>query len=156
MSLLIGENLVVVMHYTLTDDQGSVLDSSEGGNPLTYLHGAGNIIPGLESALVGKSTGDKLNVRVAPEDGYGLPQSGLIQAVPRVAFGDIDDIEVGMTFVAQGPDGAQQRVVVKEIGEDEITIDANHPLAGVPLNFAVQIVAVREATQEEIAHGHAH
>lgn len=155
MSLLIGDNLVVVMHYTLTDDQGAVLDSSEGGNPLTYLHGAGNIIPGLESALVGKTTGDKLRVRVAPEDGYGLPQPGMVQAVPRAAFGDAD-IEVGMTFVAQAPNGAQQRVVVTEVGADEITVDANHPLAGVSLTFDVQIVAVREATQEELAHGHAH
>lgn len=156
MSLLIGDNLVVIMHYKLTDDQGSVLDSSEGGDPLTYLHGAGNIIAGLEKALVGKTVGDALRVRVEPEEGYGLPQPGLVQAVPREAFSGVDAIEVGMTFVAQGPNGAQQRVVVTEISDDEVTVDANHPLAGVPLNFDVQIVAVREATQDEIAHGHAH
>lgn len=156
MSLLIGDNLVVIMHYKLTDDQGEVLDSSEGGDPLTYLHGAGNIIPGLENGLVGKTVGDALRVRVEPEDGYGLPQPALIQAVPREAFDGVDTIEVGMTFVAQGENGASQRIVVKEVGEDEVTIDANHPLAGVVLNFDVQIVAVREATAEEIAHGHAH
>lgn len=156
MSLLIGDNLVVIMHYKLTDDQGAVLDSSKGADPLTYLHGAGNIIPGLENGLVGKTVGDALRVRVEPEDGYGLPQPGLIQAVPRDAFSGVDTIEVGMTFVAQGENGASQRIVVKEVGEDEVTIDANHPLAGVALNFDVQIVAVREATSEEIAHGHAH
>lgn len=156
MSLLIGDNLVVIMHYKLTDDQGEVLDSSEGSDPLTYLHGAGNIIAGLESALVGKTVGDALRVRVEPEDGYGLPQPALIQAVPKEAFNGVDTIEVGMTFVAQGENGASQRIVVKEVDEDEVTIDANHPLAGVALNFDVQIVAVREATAEEIAHGHAH
>lgn len=156
MSLLIGDNLVVIMHYKLTDDQGAVLDSSEGADPLTYLHGAGNIITGLESALVGKTVGDALRVRVEPEDGYGLPQPTLIQAVPKAAFNGVDTIEVGMTFVAQGENGASQRIVVKEVGDDEVTIDANHPLAGVALNFDVQIVAVREATAEEIAHGHAH
>ena len=156
MSLLIGDNLVVIMHYKLTDDQGEVLDSSDGGDPLTYLHGAGNIISGLESALVGKAVGDALRVRVEPEDGYGLPQPALIQAVPKAAFNGVDTIEVGMTFVAQGENGASQRIVVKEVGDDEVTIDANHPLAGVVLNFDVQIVAVREATAEEITHGHAH
>lgn len=155
-SLLIGNNLVVSMHYTLTNDSGEVLDTSEGNDPLTYLHGAGNIIPGLENALVGKIAGDALKVQVAAKDGYGELRPEMIQVVPREAFQGVDSIEPGMTFNAQGPDGAGQQVVIKEVAGDEVTIDANHPLAGLELNFDVQIVTVREASEEEIAHGHVH
>ncbi len=156
MSLLIGENTVVSMHYKLTDNSGEVLDSSEGAQPLNYLHGAGNIIPGLEQALVGKTEGDSLQVEVKPEDAYGEVRPDMIQKVPRDAFQGVESIEPGMAFEARGEGGAPQRIVVKEVSGDEITVDANHPLAGVELNFDVQVVSVRAATDEEIAHGHVH
>ena len=140
MSLLIGENTVVSMHYKLTDNAGEVLDSSEGAQPLNYLHGAGNIIPGLERALVGKTEGDSLQVEIKPEDAYGEVQPDMIQVVPRAAFQGVESIEPGMAFEARGDGGAAQRIVVKEVSGDEITVDANHPLAGVELNFDVQIV----------------
>jgi len=133
-----------------------VLDSSEGAQPLNYLHGAGNIIPGLERALVGKTEGDSLQVEIKPEDAYGEVQPDMIQVVPRAAFQGVESIEPGMAFEARGDGGAAQRIVVKEVSGDEITVDANHPLAGVELNFDVQIVNVRAATEEEIAHGHVH
>lgn len=156
MSLMIGDNMVVSMHYTLTDDSGNVLDSSEGSDPLSYLHGAGNIIPGLEKALVGKVAEDALQVTVAPEEGYGEKVPELMQIVDRAAFQGVDDLQPGMAFEAQGQNGEVQRVVIASIEGDQITVDANHPLAGVTLNFDVKIVGVREATQEELSHGHAH
>jgi len=156
MSLMIGENSVVSMHYKLTDNDGNVIDSSEGMDPLTYLHGAGNIIPGLEKALVGKVENDALTVKVQPADGYGEVIDQLIESVPKTAFEGVDKIEAGMSFEAQDPNGQMQRVVVKKVEGDMVTVDANHPLAGVELNFDVNIVSVREATEEEISHGHLH
>jgi FKBP-type peptidyl-prolyl cis-trans isomerase SlyD len=156
MSLLIGDNLIVSMNYKLTDDSGNVIDSSEGGEPLKYLHGAGNIIPGLEKALVGKVEGDKLDVRVEPEEGYGEHRADLIQSVDRAAFQGVDHIEEGMMFQAQAQDGSVQHVTVKAVEDDKVTIDANHPLAGTPLNFQIEILSVQEASEEEIAHGHVH
>jgi FKBP-type peptidyl-prolyl cis-trans isomerase SlyD len=156
MSLLIGDNLIVSMHYKLTDNDGTLLDSSEGSEPLGYLHGAGNIIPGLENALVGKAEGDFLQVKVEPAEGYGEVVPDLIQTVEKAAFEGVESVEVDMRFEAEGPDGDVQHIVVKEVNGDEITIDANHPLAGVVLNFDIDIVSVREATEEEEAHGHAH
>ena len=156
MALLIGNNLVVAMHYKLTNGSGEVLDSSEGADPLTYLHGAGNIIPGLEEALVGKVQGDALQVTVPPEKAYGEVRPEMVQVVPRAAFQSVENIEPGMAFAAQGSDGSTQRVVVTQVSDEEITVDANHPLAGEVLNFDVQVVSVREASEEEIAHGHVH
>lgn len=156
MSLLIGDNLVVSMHYKLTDDDGNVLDSSEGGEAMSYLHGAGNIITGLEKALVGKVENDTLDVRVEPEEAYGVVVPELIQTIDKAAFAGVEQLEPGMAFEAQGSEGQVQRIIIKKVDGDEVTIDGNHPLAGVTLNFAVQIVAVREATQEEIEHGHVH
>ena len=137
MSLLIGDKSVVSMHYKLTDDGGNVIDSSEGGEPLAYLHGAGNIIPGLENALAGKDVGDNIQVTVEPADGYGEVEPNLIQTVEKAAFQGAENIEPGMSFEAQGPDGAGHSIVVTKVDGDEITIDANHPLAGVTLNFDV-------------------
>ena len=156
MSLLVGNNLVVSMHYKLTDDEGNMLDSSEGQEPLTYLHGAGNILQGLENALVGKVEGGKQQVRLEPEDGYGEVMQELVQTVDKTAFQGVESVEVGMAFQAQAANGAIQHIVVKKVEGDEVTIDANHPLAGVALNFDVEIVTVREASAEEIDHGHAH
>jgi len=156
MSLLIDDNLIVSMHYKLTDDDENVLDSSDGSEPLAYLHGAGNIIPGLEKVLVGKVAGDSLQVRIEPEEGYGEIIPDLIQTVERAAFDGVDSVEAGMSFEAQGPDGSTQNIVVKEVNGDEVTIDANHSLAGVVLHFDIEIVDVREATEEEVDHGHIH
>nr|WP_243647368.1 peptidylprolyl isomerase [Aestuariirhabdus litorea] len=153
---MIGDNLVVSMHYTLTDDEGTVIDSSAGGEPMSYLHGSGTIIPGLEKELVGKVTGAKVKVTVEPEEAYGEVEPELIQTVERGLFQGVDTIEAGMTFQAQGPDGSVQRITVKAVEGDEVTIDGNHPLAGVVLHFDVEIVGVREATPEEIDHGHVH
>ena len=156
MSLSIGDNLAVSMHYKLTDNDGNVLDSSEGAEPLDYLHGAGNLIPGLEKALAGKVEGDSVQVKVEPAEAYGEIMPELIEIVQKTAFQGVDSIEAGMAFEAKGPDGAMQHVVVKKVEGDEVTVDANHPLAGVVLNFDVTIISVREATEEEVAHGHTH
>jgi FKBP-type peptidyl-prolyl cis-trans isomerase SlyD len=152
----IGNNSVVSLQYKLTNNAGEVLDSSEGDEPLVYLHGSDSIIPGLENVLTGKSAGEQLQVTVPPEEGYGQFDDALIQVIPREAFEGIDDIQPGMQFQAENPDGQLQIVCVKEIGDEGITIDANHPLAGQVLNFDVTVEVVREATAEELEHGHVH
>ncbi len=151
----VADQLVVRIHYTLTDDTGDVLDSSSEGEPLTYLHGSGNIIPGLERELSGKRAGDTLKVRVEPADGYGEHREELVQAVPKSAFEGIEQIEPGMRFEASGPEGSQV-VMVTEVSDDTVTVDANHALAGEVLVFDVEIVDVRAAEPEEIEHGHVH
>ncbi|REG81325.1 FKBP-type peptidyl-prolyl cis-trans isomerase [Marinomonas pollencensis] len=151
----IAENAVVSMHYTLTDEQGQELDSSVGQEPLVFLSGAQNIIDGLDKALQGKTAGEKLTVSVAPEEGYGEIHQELIQKVPRDNFQGVDDIQVGMQFMAQTP-GGQQPVTVIGVEEDGVMLDGNHPLAGKTLNFDVEIVDVREAAAEELEHGHVH
>lgn len=151
----ISPDKVVTIHYTLTDDDGDVIDSSAGGEPLPYLAGAGNIIPGLESALEGKCIGDKLEVRIAPADGYGEYHEQMVEQVPRAAFEGIEDIQVGMHFQAQSDQGPVS-VVVTEVTEESVTVDGNHPLAGKNLNFAVEVTDIRDATEEELAHGHVH
>ena len=156
MTLLIGEKLAVSMHYKLTDDEGNVLDSSEGAEPLSYLHGAGTLSPGLEQALTGKVAGDSVQVRVEPAEGYGEVMKELREIVYKAAFQGVESVEAGMAFEAQAPDGTVQHVVIKKVEGNEVTVDANHPLAGVALNFDVDIIGVREATEEEIAHGHTH
>ncbi len=152
----ISKDKVVTIDYTLTNDQGQVLDTSSGREPLTYMQGVGNLIPGLERELEGKSAGDQVNVTIQPADGYGERDDRLVQAVPRSAFQGVDRIEPGMQFQGQAPNGQRTIVRVIEVGDDTVTIDANHPLAGVALNFDVTIREVREATQEEKDHGHAH
>jgi FKBP-type peptidyl-prolyl cis-trans isomerase SlyD len=151
----IADRTVVSIHYTLTDDSGSVIDSSEGREPLAYLHGGGNIVPGLENALTGRAPGDKLDVTVAPEEGYGVHHAGLVQVLPRDAFHGVDTLEPGMQFTAQGNRGPLT-VHIASIDGDEVTVDGNHPLAGKALHFAVEIVDVRAASDEELAHGHVH
>jgi len=152
----IGNNSVVSLQYKLTNNTGEVLDSSEGDEPLVYLHGSDSIIPGLENALTGKSVGEQLQVTIPPEEGYGDFDDTLIQVIPRDAFEGIDEIQPGMQFQAENPEGQLQIVCVKEIADDGITIDANHPLAGQVLNFDVTVELVREATAEELKHGHVH
>ena len=150
----IQNNSAVSFHYTLTDDDGIRIDSSEGQEPLGYLHGAGNIIPGLEKALEGKTIGDSLTVAVTAAEGYGEVQKELIQEVPKEAFQGIDTIEEGMQFEAQTGQGGTVPVTVIDVTDDLVTVDGNHPLAGKNLNFDVSIEDVREATEEELANGH--
>ena len=151
----IADKTVVSIHYTLTNALGETIDSSVGQDPLVYLQGAQNIIPGLENALAGKAVGDALQVTVEPAEGYGEIRDELIQEVDRSAFQGVDDIDVGMQFMAQTPWGEQPVTVVKVEG-DQITLDGNHQLAGETLNFDVEVVEVRDATAEEVEHGHVH
>lgn len=150
----IAEQTVVHMHYTLKDASGEVLDSSEGKDPLGYLHGAGNIVPGLEKALDGKEPGEEVEVTVTPDEGYGPRHDDLIQPVDRENFQGVDKIEPGMQFQAQTEAGPRV-VTVVEVDEQQVTVDANHPLAGQELHFQVQVTDVREATEEEIQQGRA-
>jgi len=148
-------NRVVTIHYTLTDDSGTVLDQADAGQPLVYIHGAGNIIPGLEKALADKQSGDQVDVTIAPEDAYGERVESMVQTVPRKMFQGIDNIEPGMRFQADGNTG-RVLVSVTKVEDDQVTIDGNHPLAGETLTFAVEIADVRDATAEELEHGHVH
>jgi FKBP-type peptidyl-prolyl cis-trans isomerase SlyD len=152
----IAKDSVVRFDYTLTGPDGKVLDSSQGKEPLAYLHGANNIIPGLESALAGKSAGENVKVTVPAAQAYGERNEQMVQQVPKSAFQGVPNIQPGMQFQARGPQGQQAIVTVTGVSGDTVTVDANHPLAGVPLNFDVSIVEVRAATAEELAHGHVH
>ena len=154
--MTIKENSAVSFHYTLTDDDGQQLDSSAGKEPLAYLHGAGNIIPGLESALEGKSVRDAMVVDVTAAEGYGEIQKELIQEVPRASFQGVDEIEVGMQFEAQTGEGGTVPVTVVAVTDEIVTVDGNHPLAGKNLHFDVTIEDVRDASAEELEHGHVH
>lgn len=151
----VADNMAVSIHYTLTNNDGDVIDSSIDNEALVYLHGQGAIISGLERALAGKRAGDKFDVRIEAEDAYGEFMDDRVQVIPRTLFDGINDIEVGMMFNADVSSGPGI-VTVVEVNGDEITIDGNHPLAGVPLFFAVEVMDVRPATDEEIAHGHIH
>ena len=151
----IADKMVVTIDYTLKDDNGNVLDSSNDGQ-FTYLHGSNNIIPGLENALTGKSAGDEVEVTVSPTEGYGERNDSMVQAVPRDMFDSEQEIEVGMQFHAQSPEGDMVVVTVMDVDDDDITVDGNHPLVGMNLNFGVKVVDVREATAEEMDHGHVH
>jgi FKBP-type peptidyl-prolyl cis-trans isomerase SlyD len=151
----IGDRTVASFHYTLTDNAGKVIDTSADRAPLTYLHGAGNIVPGLEKEMVGRKAGDVFNVVVAPEEGYGMPNPMMIQVVPRDAFQGVDTLEVGMEFQAQTPQGPMS-VAIASIDGDEVTVDGNHPLAGQTLHFNIEVTDVRDASLEELSHGHVH
>ncbi len=153
----VEEHAVVSIHYVLTNDDKEVLDSSEGQDPLAYLHGTGHLIPGLEAQLLGKAAGDKLDVTVQPVDGYGEINEELRQTVPSQVFEGIESVEPGMQFETANEDGSGGQIVtVVSVENDEVTIDGNHPLAGITLHFSVDIVEVREATAEELEHGHVH
>jgi FKBP-type peptidyl-prolyl cis-trans isomerase SlyD len=156
MSQAIENNAVVSIHYELSDDAGNAIESSRGQEPMSYLHGNQNLIPGLENALAGRVVGDTLKVTVEPKDAYGEVDDDLVQVVPMAAFQGIDNIEPGMSFQATGPDGQASQVVVAAVEGEDVTVDGNHQLAGVTLVFDVEVMDVREASEEEIAHGHAH
>ncbi|QJW90646.1 peptidylprolyl isomerase [Spirosoma taeanense] len=147
----ITKHKVAAIHYTLRDDAGNVLDSSEGRDPLYYLHGEGNLIPGMEEGLEGKAKGDKANIDVSPEKGYGRRNPQLVEEVPKRAFGG-QPIEVGMQFETNEGD----LITVTQVGQDTVTVDANHPLADQNLHFDVEVMEVRDATPDELAHGHVH
>ena len=153
---LVARDKVVLIHYTLTLDGGDVIDSSEGQDPLAYLHGHNNIIPGLEEALEGKTIGDALKVTIPPEKAYGARNPELIQVVPNTAFQGVDELEVGMIFQAPTPDGQVQMIRIIKLEGDDVTIDGNHELAGQTLNFDVKIDAIREPSEEELSQGHLH
>ncbi len=152
----IAANKAVSIDYTLTNDAGEVIDSSAGGAPLVYLHGAGNIIVGLEKALEGKQAGDELSVAIEPGEAYGEYSAELVATLNRSMFEGVDELEVGMQFHASAPDGQMQIVTIRDLDGDDVTVDGNHPLAGQRLNFQVKIIDIRDASQEEVAHGHVH
>lgn len=152
----IAPQKAVSIEYTLTNDAGEVIDSSVGGAPLVYLHGANAIIVGLERALEGKSVGDQIQIAISPADAYGEYSPELVATLNRSMFEGVDQLEVGMQFHASAPDGGVQIVTVRDIDGDEIIVDGNHPLAGMRLNFDVKVIDVRDASPEELAHGHIH
>ena len=147
----ITKNKVAAIHYTLRDNEGTVIDTSDGRDPLYYLHGAGNLIPGMEEGLEGKGQGDKFQLKISPEKGYGEVDPGMVQKVPRSAFGD-QEVKTGMKFAThQGGVGTGT-----DVGLENLTVDATHPLAGIDLNFEVEVMEVRNASEEELSHGHVH
>jgi len=147
----ITKNKVAGIHYTLRDNDGNVIDTSDGREPLYYLHGAGNLIIGMEEGLEGKQVGDKFELKISPDKGYGEKDPSMTQKVPRTAFGD-QEVKTGMRFTTD----RGGVVTVTDVALDGVTVDANHPLAGVELNFAVEVMEVRNASAEEIQHGHVH
>lgn len=150
----ITDKTAVSFHYTLTNDSGEQLDSSRGEAPLLYLHGAGNIISGLEAALAGKSVGDSFKVTIPPADAYGELAPDMVQVVSKKMF-DGMDLEIGMQFHADVSHGSGV-ITITEINGDDVTVDGNHPLAGETLVFDVEVIDVRPATNDEMAHGHIH
>ncbi|HEY0768345.1 MAG TPA: peptidylprolyl isomerase [Steroidobacteraceae bacterium] len=151
----ITQDQVVSIHYTLKGDTGEIIDSSPEGEPLSYLHGHGNLIPGLERELTGKRAGDKLQVTVCPANGYGEYDKQLVQRVPRRALKGLANLRVGMQLQAQTGHGTRA-VTVTQIAGDLVTLDGNHPLAGKKLHFEVEVAEVRAATEAELSHGHVH
>ena len=151
----VAKHKVVSIDYTLTDNQGTELDSSRGKVPFAYIHGIGNIIPGLESALEGKEAGDQVNAVIPPDKGYGNRDEDLVQQLSRAQFDTEGDVRVGMQFHAMSEAGPRV-VTVIDVQDDQVTIDGNHPLAGVTLHFDVTVKEVREATGDELSHGHVH
>lgn len=152
----IKENLVVEFDYTLTDKDGKELDSSKDNGPLAYLHGKQNIIPGLENELTGKKIGDAFKITIEPDEAYGEYKDELVQIVPSSQFEGMGDIEVGAQFQVETDAGGNLIVTITAIEGDNVTLDGNHPLAGMQLTFDVKVVSIREATEEELSHGHIH
>lgn len=155
---MIEKNKVVSFHYTLTDDAGNTIDTSrvDDREPLTLLHGHGGLIPGVEKSLDGRVVGDRFQVTVSPEDGYGVRDESLTQRVPKKYFRNPDHLRAGTMAVIQTGQDQQQQVMVQKVGSSVVDIDGNHPLAGVTLNFDIEITDIRDASEEEIAHGHVH
>lgn len=155
-SMNVKDNCAVALHYTLTSDSGEVITSSHGEEPMRYLHGAGMLVPGLERALTGRAAGDRFEVTIQPEDGYGLVDPELVQRVEPGVLEGIENLEVGAQLEAQSPEGHKHFVIVREISDDCVTLDANAPLAGMVLHFDITVDSIREATEQELEHGHVH
>lgn len=154
--MTIAQNKVVSIHFKLIDaGNGDLIETSKDRPPMAYLHGANNLIPGLENALEGKSVGDDFQVTIEPQDAYGERNEDGVHKVPLEELKDLEKIEVGMVLTAQTENGPANLQVI-EVGETEVTVDANHPLAGKTLIFSVSVEAMRDATEEELQHGHAH
>lgn len=153
----IENDKAITLNYTLKDEQGEMLDQSDNGS-FIYLHGSNNIIPGLENALTGKVKDDKFELIIKPEDAYGEYNPKFTQTVDRTMFdsSQADDLEVGMQFQSQAEDGAMMIITISEINGDEVVIDGNHPLAGITLYYDVHVIDVRDASSEELSHGHIH
>ena len=151
----IAADRVVLIHYTLKDDDGKVLDSSAGGDPLAYIQGHGNLVPGLEKALEGKTDGNRISVTLSPAEGYGSRSQSLVQRVPKRSLQGSGEVRKGMQFRAQTDEGVRLFTVTALVG-DMVTLDGNHPLADQTLHFDVEVVEVRGATAEELEHGHVH
>lgn len=151
----ISNNTVVVMHYAVSDSEDTLIDSSYDDEPMSIIHGSGYLIPGLEDALTDHQVGDKFEVAVDSEQAYGKRHDEYVQTVPKNLFEGIDELAVGTQLRAATDDG-EQTVIVIDVQDDEITVDGNHPLAGIDLKFDVEILEVRQATEDELAHGHAH
>ena len=151
----ISKEKVVSLHYTLKDKTGEVLDSSDGQSPLEYIQGLGNIIPGLEKALDGKQVGEKLNVVIPPEDAYGVRKESFVKTIPLSEFENQSDIKVGAQFRVETSQETHIATVTN-VENENVTIDLNHPLADETLHFDVEVMDIREATQEELSHGHVH
>ncbi|VAW87258.1 FKBP-type peptidyl-prolyl cis-trans isomerase SlyD [hydrothermal vent metagenome] len=151
----IKNNKIVTLDYILKDGEGQVIDSSEGREDFVYLHGASNIVPGLEKALTGKKVGVEFDVSVSPEEGYGTRNEELVDEVPRAMF-DGNEVQLGMQFHAETPAGEKMIVSVIEFDDEIVKVDGNHPLSGAVLDFTIKVVGIRDASEEEINHGHAH
>jgi len=153
--LPITKNSVVAFAYTLTDDDGAVIDSADTQNPLAYLHGHSQLIPGMENALSGRAAGDRFSIVLSPEEAYGVYDENLAGAVPRSAFEGAGEVEVGMQFQMEFPGGLRV-VTVSAIDDQHVMVDGNHPLAGETLHFDIEVISIRPATKDEIEHRHAH
>lgn len=152
----VGMNKVITFNYILKDEEGTLLDSSSNKEPMAFLSGSKQIIPKLEEVLNGMIIGSKKSVKVSAADAYGEYSEDAIQKIKKDQFPEEAKIEVGMTYLANSPDGKQMPFLVSEINDQDITIDFNHPLAGKNLEFDVELLDVRDATPEEIQHGHVH
>ena len=148
----ISKNKVATFDFTVTSESGETLDSSKESGPFSYVHGIGYLVPGLESAMEGKSSGERFSITIPPAQGYGEWDEGLLQVIPKSVFDKVEDLQVGHQIQIEDPNGTRI-VSVTEIDEDGVTLDGNHPLAGVTLNFDIAIVDVRDATEEELLHG---
>lgn len=151
----IEANKVALIHYAVSDSEGTLIDSSYDHQPLAVIHGAGYLIPGLENALKGREAGDKFEAKVPADDAYGHRNDAFVQQIPKEMFAEIEDLAVGVQLRAE-TDHGEQTVMVVDLNDEFVTVDGNHPLAGIDLSFDVEILEVRDATADELAHGHVH
>lgn len=153
--VVVADGKIVTLHYVLMDAEGDEIDRGGAEDPLVYLHGHGNIVPGLENALAGKKAGDKVKAVIPPAEGYGIP-TGHSEPAPKTMFPKGMPFEVGMDFIAEGPDGSVMPLFILEVRDDDVLVTPDHPLAGVELHFDVEVTEVRDASAEELEHGHPH